>query len=108
MQNLVLKEDINAIIARGVAMKDRGDKFYEAGSAEMGTYGKMILRDLSDCRVPDNIQRKIIMHKKGQTSQGGKGILAREGLQDSETDEEPNEEGDAARAVPPQPAASAQ
>jgi hypothetical protein len=47
-----IQEDINAIIARGMAMKDRGEKFFESGSREMGTYGKMIVRDLGNFRVP--------------------------------------------------------
>ena len=46
------QEDIGAIIARGLAMKDRGEKFFEAGSREMGTYGKMIVRDLGNFRIP--------------------------------------------------------
>ena len=46
------QEDINAIILRGNAMKDRGERFFEAGSREMGTYGKMIVRDLSCTHIP--------------------------------------------------------
>ncbi len=46
------QEDINTIILRGNAMKDRGEKFFEAGSREMGTYGKMIVRDLSCTHIP--------------------------------------------------------
>ena len=46
------QEDINAIILRGNAMKDRGERFFEAGSREMGTYGKMIVRDLSYTNIP--------------------------------------------------------
>lgn len=52
------QEDINAIISRGMAMKDRGEKFFEAGSREMGTYGKMIVRDLGNVRIPVMFSRQ--------------------------------------------------
>ena len=39
-----------------MAMKTRGDKFFEAGSNEMGTYRKMIVRDLGNFPVPEKIQ----------------------------------------------------
>jgi len=96
-RSLVLKEDISAIIARGMAMKDRGDKFFEAGSNEMGTYRKMIVRDLGNFPVPEKIQRKMYKAggKKGLASQGNKGLVAQREESDHE-EELPGQDASAA------------
>jgi len=52
MLRYTIQLDIQSIIARGLAMKERGEKFFDSGSREMGTYGKMIVRGLGEVQIP--------------------------------------------------------
>ena len=89
-ENLVLKEDIDAIIQRGMTLKGRGGGFFDGN--DLGTYRRMLVRDIGDTHVPDSIQRKLLkMHKHGNapTKAGSK---RQDGFLEGDEDEEGEED----------------
>lgn len=58
-QNLLLRMDINEIVERGLAMRDRGERFFEAGTREVPAYQRMIVRDLAPYTLPDKIAKRL-------------------------------------------------
>jgi len=79
---VMLKVDIDDIVSRGVAMKERGEKFFESGRREVSAYQKMIVRDLDGYTLPDNISKR--MAKVGGGKKGAEKKAAIRGLMDED------------------------
>ncbi|KAJ1473716.1 WD40-repeat-containing domain protein [Baffinella frigidus] len=63
-----LRTNIDGVVQRGMAMKERGEYFHEAGYKEMATYQKMIVRDLGSIRLPDAITKRVVKRRKEKSA----------------------------------------
>ena len=79
---VMLKVDIDDIVTKGVAMKERGEKFFESGRREVSAYQKMIVRDLASYTLPDNIVKRLnkanAVTKKGTEAKSKASVSASE------------------------------
>lgn len=59
-ESLLLRMDINEIVNKGLAMRERGEKFFEAGNREVPAYQRMIVRSAPpDPRPPTSCVLKV-------------------------------------------------
>ena len=61
--NYQLKESVDQILSRALSMRERGERFFEPGQPVVPAYQKIKISDISNVELPENIAKRIFLHK---------------------------------------------